>query len=284
MEQAIIRRIHHLCILAALVAVGLLVTATILDGKKEWKQYQKSYREILLKETDPQANPEFYSHVKGMKPEIRQIMVPEFDAVDRCVSCHMGIDDSLFVKARQPLRTHPNLVLLKQHPVENYGCTICHKGQGLATTQKGAGHKTLDYLPDSMFAPALLEARCGFCHKDFRNIGTLKLADGQQLFQDMHCLGCHKLGGVGGTLGTDLSFFADKGPEMFDYTYVEGEKTKQNWVIEHFRNPYQITPGTSMRIYGFSNYDTEALTTYLLSLTKRTFSAQYQPAPSVVSR
>ena len=135
-----------------------------------------------------------------------------------------------------------------------------------------------------MFAPALLEARCGFCHKDYRNIGTLKLADGQQLFQDMHCLGCHKLGGVGGTLGTDLSFFADKGPEMFDYTYVQGEKTKQNWVIEHFRNPYQITPGTSMRIYGFSNYDTEALTTYLLSLTKRTFSAQYQPAPSVVSR
>ena len=61
----------------------------------------------------------------------------EFDVpilrVDRCESCHMGIDKPGFEDAPPPFQTHPNREgILGSHPVNRFGCTICHEGQGTA--------------------------------------------------------------------------------------------------------------------------------------------------------
>ena len=51
--------------------------------------------------------------------------------LDRCQMCHRAVDDPRFAQAPQPLTTHPKI---PPHPFEKFGCTVCHQGQGRATT------------------------------------------------------------------------------------------------------------------------------------------------------
>ena len=62
--------------------------------------------------------------------------------VDRCTTCHLGIDKKGYEEERQPFRTHPNLdlYLAGPHPIEKVGCTVCHQGRGRATSFVGAVH------------------------------------------------------------------------------------------------------------------------------------------------
>src|SRR5579862_6462650 len=64
--------------------------------------------------------------------------------VDRCTTCHLGIDNKAFADAKQPFKTHPNLDLYissgSPHPQENFGCTSCHAGLDRATSFQNAAH------------------------------------------------------------------------------------------------------------------------------------------------
>ncbi|MBI2892978.1 MAG: c-type cytochrome [Deltaproteobacteria bacterium] len=58
--------------------------------------------------------------------------------VDRCHTCHRGVDSGYYADPEDvpnpELRTHPNRDLLfASHPVQRFGCTPCHLGQGRAT-------------------------------------------------------------------------------------------------------------------------------------------------------
>ena len=58
------------------------------------------------------------------------------EQVDRCQTCHMGADNNAYTSAAIPrqFRTHPHRSeLFSVHPVEKFGCTSCHQGQGRAT-------------------------------------------------------------------------------------------------------------------------------------------------------
>jgi hypothetical protein len=76
--------------------------------------------------------------------QIQQVVLDwiEFDRdvdreqVDRCQTCHMGTDAGTYTSAAIPkqFRTHPHRsTLFGAHPVEKFGCTSCHQGQGRAT-------------------------------------------------------------------------------------------------------------------------------------------------------
>ena len=275
MEKAVLRKLILLCVICGVAGLVLLGLMVIRDGNREWKPYQAGYKEQLLKMISRDRNPAFYERIAGLKPEIRQIVIDEWEAVDRCITCHMGIEDPLFAGAGQPFAQHPNPELLKHHPVEKYGCTICHGGQGLSTTYAGAAHKTIAHWPVPMVAKGLMQSRCGICHKDFAAIGADKLIKGREIFKEMHCAGCHQIERQGGTVGPDLSAFADKDPGSFDYTYVEGGHSKQSWVMEHFKNPKKVSPGSPMQLPAMSDYQIECLASYVLSLSQRDFPRQY---------
>ncbi|HWT81950.1 MAG TPA: c-type cytochrome, partial [Candidatus Methylomirabilis sp.] len=215
MEKSVLRKLTLLCVICGVAGFVLLGVAAIRDGKQEWKHYQAGYKELLLGKIGRDRNPALYERVAAMKPEIKQVVIDEWKAVDRCTTCHMGIDDPLFAGARQPLRTHPYPELLKKHPVEKYGCTICHGGQGLATTYEGAAHKTLDFWPDPMVDKGLMQSRCGICHKDYQAIGADRLIAGREIYKEMHCAGCHRIEKMGAAVGPDLSAFGDKDPGGF---------------------------------------------------------------------
>ncbi|HZF56712.1 MAG TPA: cytochrome c [Polyangiaceae bacterium] len=62
----------------------------------------------------------------------------DIEQVDRCHTCHMGADSGNYTSAAIPrqFRTHPHRsTLMASHPVESYGCTACHQGQGRATDE-----------------------------------------------------------------------------------------------------------------------------------------------------
>jgi mono/diheme cytochrome c family protein len=76
---------------------------------------------------------------------------------------------------------------------------------------------------------------------------------GRRLFQEKGCIGCHSIGGKGGTLGPAL----DEAAKRHD----------AQWIIAHFRNPQAVSPGTIMPQFNLTEQETRALTEFLLSLT-----------------
>lgn len=60
----------------------------------------------------------------------------DIEQVDRCQTCHMGADNANYASAAIPrqFRTHPHRdTLIAAHPIDKFGCTSCHQGQGRAT-------------------------------------------------------------------------------------------------------------------------------------------------------
>ena len=277
MEKAVLRKLTSLCIICGVAVLVLSGFAAFRDGEREWMPHQAHYKEQLLKKLSPVKNPILYQRVLRTQPEIKQIVVDEWGAVDRCTTCHLGIEDPLFAGAAQPFKTHPYPELLKKHPVEKYGCTICHGGQGLATTYRGAAHKGIEHWPVPMVAKGMMQSRCGVCHKDFRAIGADRLVQGREIFKQMHCAGCHRIEKVGGDVGPELSAFADKDPGNFAYANVEGSHSKQAWVMQHFKDPQKVTPGTPMRPYPMTDEQIECLASYVLSLSQKEMPRQYTP-------
>ncbi len=77
-------------------------------------------------------------------------------------------------------------------------------------------------------------------------------ADGAQVYQANHCAGCHKINGVGMTIGPPLNGLA--------------KRQTRSWVVEHFADPEKLSPGSIMPPYRFSQKDMDNLTAYLFSL------------------
>ncbi|HEX8961243.1 MAG TPA: cytochrome c [Geobacteraceae bacterium] len=275
MEKAVLRKLTLLCVIGAVAVAVLLGMAALRDGKREWQQYQAEYKKLLLEKIGRDKNPVLYDRIAAAKPEIKQVVIDQWKTIDRCVTCHLGIDDPLFASAAQPYKTHPNPELLKQHPVEKFGCTICHGGQGMATTFVGSSHNPIENWPVTLVSKGLIQSRCGYCHKDYQAIGADRLVKGRDLYEEMHCSGCHTIDGVGGSVGPDLSAFADKDPSNFSMENLEGPKSKQNWVMEHFRDPKRVSPGSPMRTYAMNDDQIECLTSYVLSLNQREFPRAY---------
>ena len=277
MKELVSRKLPLLGVTCGVIVLVLLGTAAVRDARREWKQHQAEYKEAVLTRLSRDRNPSFYDRVAAMEPGLRQIAVEEWGAIDRCVTCHLAIDDPSFAGARQPLRTHPRPELLRHHPVEKFGCTICHGGQGLATTYYGSSHDPIADWPVTLVSRGLMQSRCGYCHRDFESIGADRLISGRALYVEMHCAGCHQIDGQGGTVGPDLSGFADKNPSNFSMEYLEGSRTKQNWVIEHFKDPRRVSPGLPMRAYAMSDDQVESLASYVLSLNQREFTRRFTP-------
>jgi mono/diheme cytochrome c family protein len=75
-------------------------------------------------------------------------------------------------------------------------------------------------------------------------------AQGRRLFQQKGCIGCHSLGGQGGKIGPSLDDVA--------------LRRKPEWIIQHFRDPQTVSPGTVMPRFGFTDAEARALTDFLL--------------------
>ena len=221
----------------------------------------------------------------AFKIEIRQVDLPQFGTTDRCVSCHVGMDNPAMAGKPQPYCPHSG-DYLEHHPPTKYGCTICHRGQGAATNFHEA--KATDVFWDYPLLPRrLTQASCGACHAADSPLMAQHapaLALGRQLFVDRGCQSCHKLGGVGGQLGPALDGEGQKIKHQLPMAHIKGDHTLPNWLAQHFTYPQAVVPGSQMRPPRLTPAENEALTTYMLSLSKRDLPQTYIPPDWIAAR
>ena len=112
--------------------------------------------------------------------------------MDRCTTCHIAYDDPRFVGHAQPLKTHRYSAAMgdvqrngtweRRHKFADFGCTVCHDGQGRGLETKFS-HGEDEYWPEPLlgyvtqanwrkeFAAKLkgkeyMEANCAQCHTE----------------------------------------------------------------------------------------------------------------------
>src|SRR5207302_3736980 len=153
---------------------------------------------------------------------IQQTWLPELGVVDRCSSCHVAQKEtSLSDVSLQPFRPHPAI----PHKTDQFGCVMCHRGQGTATTVEEAHGSTLAWEQPTLPA-RYTESLCGQCHQGALP-GTPMLNAGRTLLARSGCVHCHtvKLQGGGTMVATDdppsLSHLADKTTREWIYAWLK---------------------------------------------------------------
>ncbi len=214
----------------------------------EWYHDQRDYRDQLLArattQSEVQAAERFDVHQ-------RQLYLPDLHRVDRCVTCHVSIDDPAMKEAPQPLTAHPGDTMLN-HPKEHFGCTVCHRGQGLATTLADAHGHVPDW-PDPMLDREQIEHACPKCHTEAPLPGVPRYNAALALFHEKACISCHKLRGHGG----------DKGPDISS----AGKLHDADWHFKHFKDPKSVVATSEMPNFNLSDEDANALVFLMMSLT-----------------
>lgn len=137
--------------------------------------------------------------------------------------------------------------MLPWHKLDQFGCTICHRGQGAATTVAEAHNSTLTW--EQPILPAkYVESSCGECHRGPLP-GTPQLNQGRNLLLREGCVHCHlvKLPDGSTLKPTDdppsLSHIADK--------------TTREWIYAWLKDPQAYA--TTATMPNFKLTDDEAL-------------------------
>jgi cbb3-type cytochrome c oxidase subunit III len=260
-------------LLASVLTIVYLVGAAVYENYgAQWSAVQRQYREILREKATDDRGRELLAkfHI-----ELKQVSLPALGTVDRCVTCHNGIDDPRMTDVALPHRVHPTGILDK-HPVDRFGCTVCHHGQGPATTFRDA--KADDAFWDyPLLPPELTQSTCATCH----NAEKLPAAQipllltGMKLYQEKSCGSCHKLGGRGGALGPALDNEGAKTRHQLIMSNLKPPHTTWLWQEAHFRDPAGVVAGSQMRNPTVTRQEALALTVYMLSQWKRDIPESY---------
>ncbi len=130
--------------------------------------------------------------------------------VDRCQSCHIATDPTVvpltmtltkadlgLAKSQDaPFTSHPEVALLQIHPLEKYGCSPCHGGNGRAIDSVRRGHGRYEHWLWPLYYPENYNAGCQQCHSaDMVTEHAAVLNDGKQLYRLRGCIGCHRFQG-----------------------------------------------------------------------------------------
>lgn len=260
-------------LVSSLLTLGLLAGAALKENAlMSWQHWQHEYAGLLkTRATDERGR----RLARDFRVEMRQVVLPELGSVDRCVSCHNGLDDPRMKDQAMPHATHPG-AYLQWHEINRFGCTSCHRGQGRAMdfADAKAEDRHWDYplLPREM-----TQSSCGVCHSvhEVAERGGEVYATGARLFEAKGCRGCHKVGMRGGSLGPDLSNEGLKVRGQLPMAGVRGPHTLPQWLLEHFDNPQAVVAGSRMPQPGLARSEATALATYLLSLQKRDLPSSY---------
>lgn len=247
--------------LASLALFGFTVWK---DQHREWKKYQNTYHQMEYSRAMAQGEK---APMEPLKYEINQIMVPGTDIIDRCPTCHLGFDNTQAGYKDNPYKAHPNP---NQHAPEQFGCTTCHRGQGLATTAEDTHgyHENWSY---PILKGTYTQASCPGCHQDQELLTSAPLIlKGKELFVKYECSACHSLRGEGAKDAPDLTHEGDKRRWELDYGKHDSTKlTQADWQFMHLKDPTVFNPESKMPNFGLSDEDAKALAIYMMSLTSK---------------
>jgi mono/diheme cytochrome c family protein len=215
-------------------------------------------------------------------PKIEQIVLNEFDRgnfntplnrVDRCPSCHIGLEKAGFEEQPNPLKSHPHRELLGQHPLERFGCTPCHQGQGAAINSPEQAHGEVKFWEHPLLRGDTVDVGCIRCHADTRHLPPAKsITRGQILFEELGCHGCH--------LTEGYETLTKVGPSLRRLA----AKTDPSWLVRWVKAPQAFRPRTRMPNFEFTDDQAIAVAAYLLDSSRAEsdeWLAGHHPPPGV---
>lgn len=255
----------------------------MLAEVEKWEEMEKTATRQLASIEDKLARvrkPFFMPNAFWYDGTIQQVVLRgyhrnAFDeeqyTVDRCMTCHMGVDKAGYTGEDVPpvLQTHPDRDnLLGVHPVKKFACTPCHNGQGVAVSSTTAGHDDLDEAhgllefwehPVLGFVrsgdyheykkerdPAYTQASCFKCHAsqyEIKSDHAELLNAGKEYVTRLGCWGCHNIKNVGDQA---IGYNGKKvGPSLENIT----AKVSPDWIVSWVRKPQDHLPRSRMPHY-----------------------------------
>ena len=344
-------RLLQILAVLTLVFVAVLASAPVRPYFAEWRSVQKQYNQLAA--------------AAGLAPvaiEVKQIWKPALGVTDRCTTCHLGMNPgAAAIPGHSLFGAHPAI----PHDPREFGCTVCHGGQGRATSTDAA-HGFVSHWDEQILEKGHLSAGCGTCHDQFPSAPRRVLADGGRRIEQLDCLschrvdgrgrgdapdltyvglrgfdaewpakhlakhdagasdawrssfgpiaqpdleiidrflktrvgaprivearavamergclGCHKLGGVGGDEGPALDAVGRKPAGDFNFAHVPGAATTTNYMRTHLVDPARVFPGSTMVAQDYAPDEIELLTNWILFLRSRDVPAAFLPKERV---
>jgi mono/diheme cytochrome c family protein/ABC-type phosphate transport system auxiliary subunit len=202
-------------------------------------------------------------------PKIYQASLEEFDRnrfdqpiarVDRCQTCHLAINRPGFEKEPHPFRTHPRREVLladNAHLPDKAGCTGCHEGQGVAVNSVKQAHGEVHLWEFPLLRGSKAQSSCTSCHLDVQKLEDAPLlAQGQKLFEQIGCTGCHLVKGY------------ENIPKIGPSLRKISAKVDPGWMVRWIENPHKFRPRTRMPNFEFKPDEALAVAAYMWSLSK----------------
>lgn len=342
----------------ALLSIALLVALAFAPARShytEWRAAQQRYNALARR-----------AGSAPVEVAVKQIWKPELGVVDRCGSCHLADGGAAPIAGEGLFADHPPI----PHDPRAFGCTVCHAGQGRATSVETA-HGHVRHWDEPLLGHAWVEAGCGTCHSNLpipparlvergravvaergclechganrsgsaraggpdlsyvglkgipddwaslhaarraagtagweryhalaadeaapvdawlrTLVGAPRLVAGKALSQRLGCLGCHRVGGVGGPEGPDLSNEGRKAPGDLVVAGAARPPALPDWLAGHFVHPARVVAGSEMPPLAAldpaaGSAQADLLTVYMLSLRTRPIPEALAPPDRV---
>jgi mono/diheme cytochrome c family protein len=231
------------------VSLLFLISLAIAPAKNyfsEWRHYQKQYLVLI------RGRGEAITLQRHLQPGIQQIWLPELGVVDRCTSCHVGLKEaSLADVTTQPFRRHPVI----PHTLDQFGCVMCHRGQGAATTVEEAHSSTLAW-EEPILPARYVESSCGQCHRTPLT-GTPQLNLGRQLLARNGCVHCHTVKLPDGSTMKPT----DDPPSLVHIA----DKTTREWIYAWLKDPAAYAVSATMPNFKLSDDDARDISAFLIA-------------------
>ncbi len=221
-------------------------------------------------------------------------MIPKRFAYAGCGSCHTHLQVPNLTQLRQGRTVFEQYDCLACHRLDGRGATLRPGGGGMEgpdLSRTGAQGYRKDWYEDHLARRAKAaegpwQTSFGAIPKGDRDalevffvsrVGAPGLVEAKALFHSLGCRGCHRVGGVGGDDGPDLTLEGDRDPGRLDFAHVPGKATLANWLAEHFRAPATLVPGSKMPALGLAEDQIRLLTFYMLSLRRSDVPEAFWP-------
>jgi mono/diheme cytochrome c family protein len=230
----------------AVVLVVLLAVVPAKDYFRQWQRYQAGYQKLIRHRSDA------ITLERRFQPGIQQTWLPEIGVVDRCTTCHVAMREASLVDvSMQPYRPHPPI----PHSLNEFGCVMCHRGQGAATTVEEA-HRSTKAWEEPMLPARYFESSCGQCHQNAL-AGTPQLNQGRKLLAQYGCVSCHVVKTPGGERMTATG-------EPPPLTHIAA-KTTREWIYAWLKNPQAYAATATMPDFKLSDPDARDISAFLMS-------------------